>query len=149
MPDLPLNPVPRSLLDQFLQELADLGLTERQVEGHLVFLRMWQKHLAPRRLLDGTPDDLRPFTTFLREGGARRAEVRFAEEAIEHFYAFTLDRHPTFEERAAWTEAFATPPAVRQMPLWEAIAKKFVPHLRRADQGWLAWPPGPPREPRP
>lgn len=139
-PALPLNPVPRSLLDQFLQELADLGLTDRQVEGHLVFLRMWQKHLHPRRLLDGTPDDLAPFVAFLRAHGARRAEVRFAEEAIEHFYAFTLDRHPGFEERAAWAARFAAPPVPRPMPLWEAIAKKFLPHLRRADPGWLAWP---------
>ena len=138
-PLLPLNPVPRSLLDQFLQELADLGLTERQVEGHLVFLRLWQKYLHPRRLLDGLPDDLPPFQAYLREHGARRAEVRFAEEAIEHFYAFTLDRHPGFEERTAWASRFESPPVVRAMPLWEAIARRFVPHLRRADPGWLDW----------
>ena len=44
-----LNPVPTSLLDQFLQELLDLGLTDRQVEGHLVFIRLWQKYLQPAR----------------------------------------------------------------------------------------------------
>lgn len=146
-PQLPLNPVPRSLLDQFLQELADLGLTDRQVGGHLVFLRLWQKYLQPRRLLDGTPDDLAGFQAFLREHGARRAEVRFAEEAVEHFYAFTLDRHPAFEERAAWARRFETAPRVRPMPLWDAIARRFLPHLRRADPGWLDWAGRP--EPRP
>ena len=139
-PALPLNPVPRSLLDQFLQELADLGLTDRQVDGHLVFLRLWQKHLHPRRLLDGTPDELPGFATFLLTNGAKRGEARFAREAIEHFYAFTLDRHAGFEERAAWQAHFATPPTPRPAPLWEAIARRFAPHLRRADPGVLAWP---------
>lgn len=139
-PSLPLNPVPRSLLDQFLQELADLGLTDTQVDGHLLYLRLWQKHLHPRRLLDGTPEDMGPFVALLRNHGVRRAEVRFAEEAIEHFYAFTVDRHPGFEERAAWARRFETQPAVRSMPLWEAITRRFTPHLRRADPGWIAWP---------
>jgi hypothetical protein len=135
----PLNPVPRSLLDQFLQELADLGLSDRQVEGHLVFLRLWQKFLAPQRLLDATPEDLPSFVTFLKEQALKPAEVRLAEEAVEHFYAFTLDRHPTWEERASWSDFFEKPPATREVPMWTAIAKKFLPHLKRVDHGLIAW----------
>jgi hypothetical protein len=135
----PLNPVPRSLLDQFLQELTDLGLTDRQVEGHLVFLRLWQKFLAPHRLLDATPDDLPAFVTFLKEHGLKPGELRLAEEAVEHFYAFTLDRHPTWEEREAWSRAFEKAPQNRSVPMWAAIAKKFLPHLKRVDHGLVAW----------
>lgn len=135
----PLNPVPRSLLDQFLQELGDLGLSDRQVEGHLVFLRLWQKFLAPQRLLDATPEDLPGFVDFLRSQGLKATEVRLAEEAVEHFYAFTLDRHPTWEERAGWAEFFEKPPATREVPMWSAIAKKFLPHLKRVDHGLIAW----------
>lgn len=135
----PLNPVPRSLLDQFLQELTDLGLTDRQVEGHLVFLRLWQKFLAPQRLLDATPEDLPAFLTFLKDHGIKPGEIRLAEEAVEHFYAFTLDRHPTWEERAAWATGFERAPAMREVPMWAAIAKKFLPHLKRVDAGLVDW----------
>jgi hypothetical protein len=135
----PLNPVPRSLLDQFLQELTDLGLTDRQVEGHLVFLRLWQKFLAPQRLLDATPEDLPAFLMFLKENGIKPGEIRLAEEAVEHFYAFTLDRHPTWEERAAWATFFERAPGTREVPMWAAIAKKFLPHLKRVDQGLVDW----------
>lgn len=135
----PLNPVPRSLLDQFLQELGDLGLTERQVDGHLVYLRLWQKFLVPQRLLDGTPAELQDFAAFLREQGLGRGDVRFAQEAVEHFYAFTLDRHPTWEERAAWGLYLEQAPRTRPVPLWQAIGQKFNPHLKRADPGWLVW----------
>lgn len=138
-PSSPLNPVPRSLLDQFLQELADLGLVTRQVDGHLVFLRLWQKFLQPRRLLDAQPEDVSVFLAFLEAQGLKESERRFAEEAIEHFYAFTLDRHPTWEEGPAWLEHFETPPVVRPVPLWKAIAGRFVPHLKRVDQGLLDW----------
>lgn len=134
-----LNPVPRSLLDQFLQELADLGLTDKQVEGHLVFLRLWQKFLQPQRLLDGTPDDLAQFSSFLAEQQVPAAEVRFAGEAVEHFYAFTLDRHPTWEERDSWAAHLAEAPETRQVPMWQAIGKKFIPHLKRVDSGLIRW----------
>lgn len=134
-----LNPVPRSLLDLFLQELLDLGMTERQVEGHLVFIRLWQKYLQPQRLLDATPEELPAFAGFLREHRLPAAEIRFAQEAVEHFYAFTLDRNPNWEERASWTEHLAQPPAPRATPLWGAIARKFTPHLRHADPGILRW----------
>jgi hypothetical protein len=134
-----LNPVPRSLLDQFLQELLDLGLTDRQVEGHLVFIRLWQKYLQPARLLDATPDELPGFTHFLKEHRLAAGEVRFAQEAIEHFYAFTLDRNPGWEEQAVWREYLDVAPAVRGVPLWGAIAKKFKPHLKHADPGLLRW----------
>ena len=134
-----LNPVPRSLLDQFLQELADLGLTDKQVEGHLVFLRLWQKFLQPQRLLDGTPDDLDQFTRFLQGQGVPAGECRFASEAVEHFYAFTLDRHPTWEERDSWAHHLADPPETRAVPMWQAIGKKFIPHLKRVDPGLIRW----------
>jgi hypothetical protein len=134
-----LNPVPRSLLDQFLQELLDLGLTDKQVEGHLVFIRLWQKFLQPQRLLDATPDELPGFTAFLREQQLPPAEVRFALEAVEHFYAFTLDRNAGWEEHAAWADHFAEAPPVRGVPLWQAIGRKFLPHLKKADPGLLRW----------
>ena len=134
-----LNPVPRSLLDQFLQELYDLGLTDRQVDGHLVFLRLWQKFLAPSKLLEATPEDLAAFKGFLAEQQVADGELRFAEEAVEHFYAFVLDRLPTWEERAGWLAHFEAPPALREVPLWAAIAKKFTPHLRKVDPGLLRW----------
>ncbi|MFP5503302.1 MAG: hypothetical protein ACLGIN_12510 [Candidatus Sericytochromatia bacterium] len=134
-PSPSLNPVPRSLLDQFLQELSDLGLSERQVEGHLIFLRLWQKHLLPLRLLDATPDDLTAFLQALRAEGLPPGEVRFAGEAVEHFYAFTTDRHPGWTERESWADYLAAPPPVRGMPMWKAIAKKFLPHLQRVEGG--------------
>ena len=134
-----LNPVPRSLLDQFLQELVDLGLTDRQVEGHLVFIRLWQKFLQPQRLLDATPDELGRFAAFLAEHQTPAAEVRFAREAVEHFYAFTLDRNPGWEEQAAWNAYLAQAPEVRGGKLWSSIARKFTPHLKRADSGLLRW----------
>jgi hypothetical protein len=143
MPDgaqLPsLNPVPRSLLDLFLQELVDLGLTERQVEGHLVFIRLWQKFLQPQRLLDATPDELPAFANFLKQQELPAAEVRFATESVEHFYAFTLDRNPHWEEHVAWTVHLEKAPTVRGVPLWQAIGRKFLPHLRQADAGVLRW----------
>ena len=122
----PLNPVPRSLLDQFLQELTDLGLSDRQVEGHLVFLRLWQKYLAPHRLLDATPEDLPEFLAFLKAEGLKAGEVRLAGEAVEHFYAFTLDRHPTWEEHAAWATFFEREPSTREVPMWTAILFFFI-----------------------
>ena len=134
-----LNPVSRSLLDYFLQELMDLGLSERQVEGHLVYLRLWQKFLAPHRLLDATPDDVPGFVEFLEDQGLKTAEIRFAQEAIEHFYAFTLDRNPQWEERVAWEDFLERPPEVHPVPMWDAIAQRFLPHLRRADAGLLRW----------
>lgn len=134
-----LNPVPRSLLDQFLQELLDLGLTERQVEGHLVFIRLWQRFLQPQRLLDATPEELPAFAAFLREHQLPAQELRFAQETVEHFYAFTLDRNPTWEERVAWTEHLEQSTPVRPVPLWQAISRKFLPHLKHADPGILRW----------
>ena len=134
-----LNPVPRSLLDLFLYELVGLGLTDRQVEGHLVFIRLWQKYLQPQRLLDATPDELPPFANFLRQSNIPAAEVRFATEAVEHFYAFTLDRNPAWEERQAWSVFLQKAPEVRGAALWQAIARKFRPHLKQADPGLLDW----------
>lgn len=134
-----LNPVPRSLLDYFLQELQDLGLNDRQIEGHLVFIRLWQKFLQPARLLDATPEDLPGFESFLTQHQMAPGEVRFALEAIEHFYAFTLDRNPNWEEHLAWERYFDRPPAIRPIALWGAITKKFLPSLRKVDPGMLRW----------
>ncbi|HEY9723994.1 MAG TPA: hypothetical protein V6D47_18475 [Oscillatoriaceae cyanobacterium] len=134
-----LNPVPRSLLDQFLQELHDLGLSARQVDGHLVYLRLWQMFLAPAKLLAGTPDDLARFEDFLRDEGLAREELQLATEAVEHFYAFTLDRLPNWAEHESWLEHLAVPAEVRSVPLWRAIARKFTPHLRKVDPGLLRW----------
>lgn len=134
-----LNPVPRSLLDQFLQELFDLGLSDRQVDGHLVYLRLWQMFLAPAKLLAGTPEDLARFAAFTAEEGLAADEVRAASEAVEHFYAFTLDRLPTWAEREGWLAHLAVPGEMRAVPLWRAIARKFTPHLRKVDPGLLRW----------
>lgn len=137
---LPINPVPRSLLDQFLQELADLGVPERQVEGHLVFLRLWQKFIAPHRLLQAEPEALARFVTFLKGQDLRGAELRLANEAVEHFYAFALDRQAEWEARDAWQRRAASPPARRRVPLWEALMRRFGPALKRTDDGLLTWP---------
>lgn len=136
---LPINPVPRSLLDQFLQELADLGVPARQVEGHLVFLRLWQKFVAPQRLLQASPGVLPGFSDFLRAQGLKPGEARFATEAVEHFYAFALDRQGDWEAREAWASRLAAPPAMRRVPLWETLGKRLLPALRRADDGQLTW----------
>ena len=65
--------------------------------------------------------------------------ARLAGEAVEHFYAFTLDRHPTWEEHAAWATFFERAPSTREVPMWTAIAKKFIPHLKRVDHGLVDW----------
>jgi hypothetical protein len=135
----PLNPAPRSLLDQFLQELADLGLSEEAVNNHLIWLRIWQKFLAPARLLDGEPTALEAFEQVLQCEGVSQADVAFAREAVEHFYAFTLDLHAGWPARAPWAVWLEQAPGVKSVPLWRAIAKKMTPHLRRVDEGRLRW----------
>ncbi|MEB3196246.1 MAG: hypothetical protein VKP62_03490 [Candidatus Sericytochromatia bacterium] len=138
---------PRTLLGQFLQELAQQGLTSRQVESHLIFLRLWQAHVRPARLLEASPDLLASFVDRLKRTQARRAEIRFAEEAIENFYAFALDRQPRFPARDAWEKRFLTPPTRRVAPIWEALADRFAPALRRVSPEWVVWPAPPEGEP--
>jgi hypothetical protein len=130
-----------TLLDQFLDELACLGLNEAQVRAHLVFLRLWQRHIQPARLLDGGPEAMPAFLSRLEATEAPRAEVVFAEEAIAHFYAFALDRHPTFTTRAAWTAHLATPVVRSSLPVWDAVEDRLGAVLRRLAPRWLQWGP--------
>ncbi|MEB3329812.1 MAG: hypothetical protein VKQ33_11320 [Candidatus Sericytochromatia bacterium] len=130
-----------TLLDQFLDELTCLGLNEAQVRAHLVFLRLWQRHIQPARLLAGAPQALPTFLARLAATEAPRAEVLFAEEAIAHFYAFALDRHPAFPTREAWTIHLAGPVKQGSLPVWEAVEARLGPVLRRLSPPWLRWEP--------
>lgn len=134
-----LNPVPRSLLDQFLQALADLGASPRAIEGHLVHLRLWQRHLAPHGLLEGSPEDLGPFEQALADLAWSPGAVAQAVEAVEHFYAFVQEVHPAFEEASLWARHQARQEPSHASPMHEAIAKALGPALRRAEAGRLGW----------
>lgn len=134
-----LNPVPRSLLDQFLQALTDLGASPRGVEGHLVHLRLWQRHLAPHGLLEGSPEDLPGFEDTLREVAWTPAAIAQAVEAVEHFYAFVREVHPSFEEGPSWAEHQARQSPSPRSPMHEAIAKALGPALRKAEGGRFGW----------
>ncbi|MEB3284066.1 MAG: hypothetical protein VKN33_02110 [Candidatus Sericytochromatia bacterium] len=129
-----------SLLGQFVHELTAHGLTERQVQSHLVFLRLWQRHVRPLRLLDATPDHLTSFLRRLRQTEAPRAEVLYAAEAIENFYAFVVDRQPDFPAREAWRERLAEPLSPRQLKLWQSFADRLTGPLRRLAPPWVKWP---------
>lgn len=130
-----------TLLDQFLDELTCLGLNEAQVRAHLVFLRLWQRHIQPARLLDGAPASLPGFLRRLEATTAPRAEVAFAEEAISHFYAFALDHQPAFATREAWSAQLGVPVERRSLPVWEAVEDRLASLLRRHAPAWVTWEP--------
>lgn len=127
-------------MGQFVQELTAHGLTERQIQSHLVFLRLWQRHVRPLRLLDATPEQLNAFLQRLRRTQAQRAEVRYAEDAIENFYAFVMDRQPDFPAAESWQQRLSEPPRPRHSLLWERFAERLTPALRRMAIPWIVWP---------
>lgn len=141
MADLPgaLNPVARSLLDQFLQALADLGASPRGIEGHLVHVRLWQRHLAPHGLLEGSPEDLPSFEEALADLAWTPSAIAQAVEAVEHFYAFVREVAPNFEEGPAWVEHLKHQLPSTKSPMHEAIGRALGPALRKAEAGRLGW----------
>jgi hypothetical protein len=136
----PANLPGSSLLGQFVQELTALGLTKRQVQAHLLFLRLWQQHVRPALLVDATPDQLETFLVRLRRTQAPHSEIHYAEDAIEHFYAFLFDQQPNFPAQASWAERMLAPPRPRHSLLWERFAERLTPVLRRLAPEWVIWP---------
>ena len=132
----------RTLLDQFLNELSCLGLNEAQVRAHLVFMRLWQRHLHPQRLLGGPPEALPTFLERLAAAGAQRAEIQYAEDAVGHFYAFALDHQADFPTRHAWSAHLLGPLPQRSLPVWEAVLGRLEPVFRRLAPTWVHWTTG-------